>query len=464
MNYKVVIGLEIHLELLTKTKMFDPSPVSFHAQPNTMISENSLGYPGSLPIVNKKAVLLAIRTCQLLNMQISPILSFDRKHYFYIDLPKGYQITQNYNPIGTKGFVNLAHKKITFQQLHIEEDTAKVIRKANEILVDYNRSGNPLLEIVTNPDFSDEKEVIEFLKLIKDMMFYGKISNSKLEEGSFRCDVNISLQPLNSSKMGNKVEVKNLNSFSNIKKAINYEIKRQKTILDSKEKIITATRRWDENKQKTILMRRKYLSTDYRFIKETNIMPITITEELKNQSWKGEGINYLQLKSFLESNNFSPTQINTIFGSGEYEFIKFFYQNQLKDYNYFHILLHYCKEVVMKNNLPKNLLTPQVLMDLTIAYKEKNFDSKVMKKIIYHLLTSKQDLQDVITKFNVTKISDEETLSTIIQSLINPQIIKDYQKKPDHIQKYLIGQVLKATQGQAEIKVVIKIINHLLKQ
>ena len=464
MEYKVVIGLEIHLELLTKTKMFDPSPVSFHAKPNTMISENSLGYPGSLPIVNKKGVLLAIRACQLLNMKISPTLSFERKHYFYIDLPKGYQITQYHNPIGTKGFVDLTSKKITFQQLHIEEDTAKVIREENQILIDYNRSGNPLLEIVTNPDFNNEDEVIEFLKLMKDMMFYGKISNSKLEEGSFRCDVNISLQPLDSSKKGHKVEIKNLNSFTNIKKAISYEIKRQKALLDNNQLVITATRKWDERKQKTILMRRKYLSTDYRFIKETNIMPITISQDLKDQAWKGEGINYLELKTFFKSNKFSSTQIDTILKSGEYEFIKFFYQNQLQDYNYFQILLNYYKEVVMKNNLSQNLLTPQTLKDLTIAYQEKNLDSKVVKKIIYHLLTSKQDLSDLITKFNVEKISGEDTLLKIIKPLITPKITADYLKKPDHIQKYLIGQVLKATQGRAQIKVVIKIINKLLKK
>ena len=464
MKYKPTIGIEIHLELLTKTKMFDPAPVDFNAKPNTMISENSLGYPGSLPIVNKKGVELAIRACQLFNMEIAKTLSFDRKHYFYVDLPKGYQITQNYNPIGTKGFLNLSNKKITFQQLHIEEDTAKVIRKEKEILIDYNRNGNPLIEVVTNPDFANKDEVIEFLRLFKNLMFYGKISNAKLEEGSFRCDVNISLAKEDDQNKGQKVEIKNLNSFNNIKKAIDYEINRQSQQLDKGEKIVNETRRWDENKQMTISMRKKFVTHDYRFIRETNIMPISLEDDLIFNVWKEEGLNYFDLLSYLQKINFSKNQITSILESYEYDFIKYFYKNNLNDFNYFHFLLNYCKEAIIKNDLKENTISPKTLHKLTIAQKKVNLDAKIVKKIIFNLLTTKESVDSLIAKFNIKKIDDQEALLKIIKPLINDKIKEDYKKKPDHIQKYLIGQVLKSTQGKAEIKVVIKIINALFKK
>jgi aspartyl-tRNA(Asn)/glutamyl-tRNA(Gln) amidotransferase subunit B len=239
--YKLTIGLEIHVEMLTKTKMFSAASNDLNAQPNTCINEIDVGLPGAMPSVNKKAVELAIKLAKALNMEIDHVLKFDRKNYFYCDLPKGFQITQFFNPIGKKGFLKVNDQEIKIERIHLEEDTAKQINDGSNILLDYNRAGVPLIEIVTNPDIHSKEECINFLKQLKQLLVFLNISSGKMETGNLRVDLNLSIS--DSTQLGERVEIKNLNSFNSIANAIDYEYKRQLNLINDKKQIKLETRR-----------------------------------------------------------------------------------------------------------------------------------------------------------------------------------------------------------------------------
>lgn len=248
MNYDVVIGIEIHCELKTKSKMFGSAKLGYGYEPNTLVNPTNIGYPGAMPTVNKKAVELAIIAANALHMDIARTLHFDRKNYFYSDLAKGFQITQDRFPLGSNGYVvvkdaNGLDKKIELERMHIEEDTAKQIHENGVTKIDYNRSGNPLVELVTKPVIYTSKEAAQFINFIRDTFEFLGISDAKMEEGSLRCDLNISLKQKGSQKFGTKVEVKNMNSVTNLEKAIEFEIARQANILDAGDNVIQETRR-----------------------------------------------------------------------------------------------------------------------------------------------------------------------------------------------------------------------------
>lgn len=282
-NYEVIIGIEIHAELNTKTKIFSPALVSFAAIPNSQVNELDLGYPGSKPTVNKKAVELAILVANALNMEIEPLLTFDRKNYYYPDLAKGFQITQQYHPLGSNGFLNINVNdeiiKIDIERLHLEEDTAKQIHQGDKTLLDYNRSGIGLIEIVTKPVIGNAQQAAAYISELQQILIYTNASDAKMNEGSMRCDINISLRPFGSKYFNEKIEIKNLNSISNAVKAIEYEIKRQAEILYRGEKITSETRRFDEKTKKTILLRAKKTVSDYKYFTEPNILPIMLDEK-----------------------------------------------------------------------------------------------------------------------------------------------------------------------------------------
>lgn len=287
MNFEVIIGIENHIELKTKTKMFSPGKVNFNDPQNTNVHYTDIGWPGTMPTVNKKGVELAIKASAALGMKIDNKLIFDRKNYFYPDLPKGFQITQFYHPIGRDGKLEIMDlkkelKTITIERIHIEEDTAKQIHANNKTYLDYNRAGVGLIEVVTDPVFRNAHEVKEYIKLLREILLYTDVSDAKMNEGSLRCDVNISLRPIGSNLLFNRIEVKNLNSLNNIEKAIEFEIKRQSEILLKGQFIQMETRRFDEKTQKTILMRKKSDATDYKYFTESNIAPIKLEQKFIN--------------------------------------------------------------------------------------------------------------------------------------------------------------------------------------
>ena len=288
MNFEPVIGLEIHVELKTKSKMFSNAPVTYGKEPNTQTVPLDLAFPGTMPTVNKEAVIYAIRVSNALHMSIDHELHFDRKNYFYSDLPKGYQITQNLRPIGSNGYLEIEVggivKRIGIERLHIEEDTCKQLHFNDFTLLNYNRAGTPLVEIVSRPELRSGEEAMKYVEKIRSIVVYSDVSDGKMEEGSLRCDVNISLRPFGSEKFGTKVEIKNINSISYIQKAVDFEIARQTKMLLNNEPIRQETRRYDSAKDETILMRVKTDAVDYKYFPEDNITPIKLSDEFVNDA------------------------------------------------------------------------------------------------------------------------------------------------------------------------------------
>ncbi|WP_440253816.1 Asp-tRNA(Asn)/Glu-tRNA(Gln) amidotransferase subunit GatB, partial [Catenibacterium faecis] len=269
MDYERVIGLEVHCELKTNSKMFSASPVTFGEDPNTMINEVDMGMTGTLPCLNKRGVEFAIRVCHALHMEIDELLCFDRKNYYYSDLPKGFQITQDKRPIGRNGYLMIEvdgeEKRIDIERLHMEEDTAKQLHLTDYSLIDYNRAGIPLIEIVTKPCIRSGKEASAYLEALRQVFLYTEVSDAKLEEGSMRCDVNVSIRPFGQEAFGTRTEIKNLNSISNVQKAIDYEAGRQQEVIESGGEVLQETRRYDEVEKVTTVMRSKGDAVDYKY-------------------------------------------------------------------------------------------------------------------------------------------------------------------------------------------------------
>ena len=278
-KYDVIVGIEIHVQMKTNSKMFSSAPVSYGKDSNTQVDLYDFAFPGTMPTINKDAVIHAVRVANALNMEIDNTLLFERKNYFYSDLPKGYQLTEQFRPLGKNGYLIIGDKKIEIERLHIEEDTCKQVHLNNCSLLDYNRAGIPLIEIVSKPDIDSSEMAMKYVEEIRSIVSFLGASDGKMEEGSLRCDINISLKDKESSKLGTKVEIKNLNSISNIKKAIDYEIKRQTELLNCGQEVWQETRRYDEANKKTTLMRFKIDEIDYKFFTDPNIPPMRLSKE-----------------------------------------------------------------------------------------------------------------------------------------------------------------------------------------
>ncbi|MBM3251457.1 MAG: Asp-tRNA(Asn)/Glu-tRNA(Gln) amidotransferase subunit GatB, partial [Candidatus Omnitrophica bacterium] len=284
MKYETVIGLEVHAHLKTKTKAFCGCSTEFGQEPNSQTCPVCLGLPGSLPVLNKKALELTIKTALALNCKVNNYLKFDRKNYYYPDLPKNYQISQYDMPISSNGVINLSSgKKIRIRRAHLEEDAGKLIHESDYSLVDYNRCGMPLLEIVSEPDINSPDEAYEYLTNLKLILQYIGVSDCDMEKGTLRCDANISLRKPGEKELGVKTELKNMNSFKAVKEALQFEIERQTQALESKERIIQDTRLWDSEKQITTSMRSKEEAHDYRYFPEPDLVPFQIDDKLIEQ-------------------------------------------------------------------------------------------------------------------------------------------------------------------------------------
>jgi aspartyl-tRNA(Asn)/glutamyl-tRNA(Gln) amidotransferase subunit B len=322
MNFEPVIGIEIHVELKTDSKMFSAAPCSFGMAPNSQTVPYDLGCPGTMPMVNKQAVVDGVRIASALHMQIEKLVQFDRKNYFYTDLPKGYQITQQEHPIGREGYLDIETADgqmhhIRIERAHLEEDTAKQLHLGDMTLVDYNRCGTPLVEIVSMPDIRSAEVAMKYVEAIREIVTFLDVSDGKMEEGSMRCDVNISLRPYGTETLGTKCEIKNLNSIANVRSALEYEIKRQSEILLAGEKVIQETRRYDESKKQTSLMRVKSNAVDYKYFREPNIVPIQISDDFVNNAIKTMHKLPSKYKEELMAAGLSSTQAEVLLSSRE---------------------------------------------------------------------------------------------------------------------------------------------------
>ncbi|WP_161565527.1 Asp-tRNA(Asn)/Glu-tRNA(Gln) amidotransferase subunit GatB [Mycoplasma sp. ATU-Cv-703] len=464
-NYQVRIGIEIHLELNTKTKMFSGSPVDFAAEPNTLINEIDLGYPGTLPTVNQAAVEKAIQLAKALEMQLADQLKFDRKNYFYPDLPKGYQITQQFEPIATKGILHLGNeKKVRITRIHLEEDTARSHHQGELTLLDYNRAGVPLIEIVSEPDLSSAQEAHEYVNLIRLIAQTLNISDAKMEEGSLRADINISLNKPQSDGYGTKVEIKNLNSLQNILKAVEFETQVQTKTLDSGQKVVQATKRFDEASGQTVTMREKTAAIDYKYFAEPNIPPIKL-----DRAWV-EQIKIAELpwqkRSRYQKLGVEPQYIEQLVSSPDkalyFDAVNFNNHQQGARLFFSHLmaLANY-----QNRGLANLKIKPTEFGELVKLVSQGDLPIAQLKPTLIKLDQGQTTFDQVVKESRAREKLDQGQISAIIKKtvLANREFIGKNSDKPDKVANFLVGQIMRETRGQADAKMLSELVRLELK-
>lgn len=473
MNFEQVIGLEVHCELKTHSKMFSAAPVTFGEDVNTMVNEVDLGMTGTMPVLNKRGVEFAIRVCHALHMEIDELLCFDRKNYYYSDLPKGFQITQDKRPIGRNGYLDIEVDgevtRVEIERLHMEEDTAKQFHFDDYSLIDYNRAGIPLIEIVTRPNIGNGAQAAAYLEKLRQVFLYTDVSDAKMEEGSMRCDVNISIRPFGSEEFGIRTEIKNLNSISNVQKAIEFEAMRQEKVLIQGGEVKQETRRFDEDSKETVVMRAKGNAVDYKYYTEPNILPIRLDHQ-----WVMQIKDELPMmaderaKLYIEKHGLPQTDANILVASKD---ISDFYEETIQTCQEYKLvcnwLLGEVQAYLNKENLTiqQTKLTPAYLGKMISFIQDGTISSKQAKKVFECLMSEGKDPEVIIEEKGMKQISDPTTLTNIINEVLdaNEQSIQDYAAGKDRAVGFLVGQIMKKTGGQANPKVTNQILIQLLK-
>lgn len=473
MNFETIIGIEIHCELKTHTKMFSQGPVSFGESANSCVNEIDLGMPGTLPCLNKHAVELALRACMGTHCEIDPLVKFDRKNYYYSDLPKGFQITQQFHPIGKNGYIEISTeegtKKIRLNRIHMEEDTAKQFHTNFGTLIDFNRAGTPLIEIVSEPDIRSGKEAASYVEELKNMLYYLGVSDCRMEEGSMRCDVNISLRPEGSQTFGTKTEIKNLNSISNVQKAVDYEVERQSQLLLAGEKVEQETRRFDETTKTTILMRKKEGNVDYKFFPEPNIFPILLDEAWIEEIRATQPQLPSQRKEkYMQEYGLSEYDANTLTQTKE---LSDFYDEVVKHTKEYKLASNWCMVELMavlnKENISfkDNPCSPVHLAEMIEMVSKGEISSK-QAKVVFEEIMKGKDPKKVVEEKGMKQISDPNEILKLVTQVLdaNEQAILDFKNGKGRAAGALVGQVMKLSKGQANPKLANQILNEELKK
>lgn len=473
MNFEAVIGLEIHVEMKTKSKMFSPAPNNFGSDVNTNVHYLDFAFPGTLPVVNKQAVINAIRVCNALHMNIDKEIWFERKNYFYSDLPKGYQITQQFRPIGSNGYVELntskGLKKINIERLHMEEDTCKQLHLQEYSLLDYNRAGTPLVEIVSCPELRTGEEARLYVEKIRSIVVYSDVSDGKMEEGSLRCDVNVSIKPVGSDKFGTKVEIKNLNSTSNVEKAIDFEIARQEKIILGGGVVEQETRRFDEAKKETVLMRKKTDAADYKYFTDPNITPIRLSDGFVEDA----------IKSCPELADAKLARYMNDLGLSEYDASILLQDKAMSEYfdeackgtNCYKLLCNWVmvdvtsyinKELI---NIKEFKVKPLSLAKLVNMVDKGTISSKQARQVFEKMIETGNEADKIADSMNMTQICDENVILGFVNQVLeeNPQSIEDYKAGKDRAVGFLVGMVMKKSQGKANPALTSKLVIQQLK-
>ena len=450
-NYKVIIGLEIHCQLKTETKLFCSCANSFAALPNTNVCPICLGYPGTLPVLNKKAVFLALKLALALNCEIAKESYFARKHYFYPDLPKGYQITQYKNPLAYDGYLLINNKKIRIRRLHLEEDSGKLIHTANETLIDFNRAGIPLVEIVTEPDFETPLEVCNFIEKLKQILIYLDISDADMEKGNLRCEPNISLEY--NGKAFERREIKNLNSIKNVKEALEYEINYQKSLLKEGKEIERATLLWNEKERKTEVMRRKEEEEDYRYFLEPDLPPLVISEkEIEKAKKELKELPEERKRRLLKEYPLKEEICEIIVSDKK---LCDYYENLMKLVKDKKLATNWLINEVLRILNEKNITIEQFPLEIEkLAYflnllSEKKLPMGNVKKIFYELVEKKIEISDLL---KLTIKEKEEDLDKVIAEVLikEKEVVEKYKKGKKGVIGYLIGEVVKRLGGKID--------------
>lgn len=463
---KPTIGIEVHVELKSLSKVFSNSKNNFNDPVNTNVNVIDLAYPGSLPRLNKEVINMAIKACLALNCDVTRLMHFDRKNYFYADLPKGFQITQQDTPIGTNGYIEIENgKKIRIERLHIEEDTCKSIH-SKETLLNFNRAGVPLLEIVSKPDIHSGLEAVQYVEKLRETLLYLGISDVKIEEGSMRCDVNVSVS--DNDTLGTKCEIKNIGSISNVKTAIDYEVSRQTELLKNGEIIKEQTRRYDDKTKTTILMRYKETGNDYRYFPEPDIPYFEITDEWLREIEKQMPILTDELKEKYEKLNINPQNIQTLISNRS---LCMFLESVIDSVDAViasNILTSDISGYLNKNivSIEDTKLTKEKFIELINMLEKEQLSSKQTKQIIPYLLETDKSISSLIEELGLVQITDNTKLQEIISNVLNnnQESVNDYKNGHENALKYLMGQIMKESKGQANPKLVNELLIENLKK
>jgi aspartyl-tRNA(Asn)/glutamyl-tRNA(Gln) amidotransferase subunit B len=466
-KYEVVIGIEVHAELLTETKIFCGCPAKFGGEPNTHVCPVCLGLPGSLPVLNERVLEFAIKAGTALNGHIAEHSKFDRKNYFYPDLPKGYQISQYDQPIMERGWIDIetteGSKRIGVHRLHMEEDAGKLVHQgaaglagATHSLVDLNRAGVPLVEIVSEPDIRSPEEARRYVEELRNILVTIGVTDGKMEEGSLRCDVNLSLRPYGQKEFGTKTEIKNLNSFRAVQKASEYEIQRQAQMLDDGEKVTQETRLWNEERGVTVLMRSKEEAHDYRYFPDPDLAPMEVSRETV------EAIR----KQLPELPAQRRTRYMDVVGLPAYD------AGVLTDNLE---LAHYFDQAIEGSKNPKAIanwlmgdisatlnregkslgemaMRPEHLRKLVDLIDADVISGKIAKSVLGDMLFTGKDPEQVVAEKGLSQLTNEDDLRAVIRQILdsNPSQVEEYRSGKTKVMGFLVGQAMKATQGRAK--------------
>ena len=474
-KYEVVIGLEVHAQLKTKSKIFAPDKNEFGQEPNSLTSPVTLGLPGVLPVLNKEVVNMGILTGLALNCEIPSRCKFDRKQYFYPDLPKGYQISQYDEPICVNGYLDIKGKRIGITRAHLEEDAGKLVHAGADglagssySLVDLNRAGTPLLEIVSEPDMRSSEEARNYMEELRNIVRYIGVCDGNLEEGSMRCDANISIMPKGSKEFGTRAEIKNVNSFSALQRAIEYEIDRQIDIVEEGGQVVQETRLWDDNSRETRSMRGKEDAHDYRYFPEPDLMPLEISREWvdrikstmpelpsqKRERYQGLGLSEYDASVIVEQMGLAlffdkvlelganpKTAVNFIMGE----------------------IAAYLKEA--KVEISETKLTPENLAELIALIEKGTISNNIGKQILIEdMITNGEKASAIVERKGLSQISDEGAIKELVQKVIDahPAEVEAYKGGRTNLLGFFVGQVMKETKGRANPKTVNELIKSII--
>ena len=473
-KYEVVIGLEVHAQLKTKSKIFAPDGIEFGKEQNTQISPITLGMPGVLPVLNKECVNMGILLGLALNCEIPERCKFDRKQYFYADLPKGYQISQYDEPICVNGYIDVKGKRIGITRAHLEEDAGKLVHAGADglagssySLVDLNRAGTPLLEIVSEPDMRSSEEAKDYMEELRSIVRYLGVCDGNLEEGSMRCDANISIMPKGSKEFGTRAEIKNVNSFRALQRAIEYEIDRQIEVVESGEKVVQETRLWDDNQGVTKSMRGKEDAHDYRYFPEPDLMPLEISREWVERIRSSMPELPAQKRAKYEAAGLSAYDANVIVDQME---TALFYDKMLELGTNARMgsnflmgeITAYLKEQHITINETK--ITPESLTKLIQLIEKGTISNNIAKNLVMTLVKEGGDPAEIVEKQGLGVISDEGAIKEICQKIVdsNPNQVAAYKGGKQQLFGFFVGQVMKETKGRANPQTVNELLKELL--
>jgi aspartyl-tRNA(Asn)/glutamyl-tRNA(Gln) amidotransferase subunit B len=487
-RYETVIGLEVHAQLSTRSKMFCGCPTTFGARPNTQTCPVCLGMPGVLPVVNRRAVELAIRTALAFSCRVNEACRFARKHYYYPDMPKNYQISQYEEPLAEDGFLEIdvegGARTIGIQRLHLEEDVGKLLHEgtletAQASLVDFNRSGVALMETVSRPELSSPEEAAAYLRAFRAVLIFLGVCDGNMEEGSLRCDANVSLRPRGSAELGTKVEIKNLNSFRNVQRALEFEVRRQAQALDAGERIVQETRLWEADRGYTRSMRSKEFAHDYRYFAEPDLVPLQIdrrwVEEIRAglpelpRAWRQRAVAQYGLPAYDAE---VLTQSRALVD---------YYEAALREWapasgagaDRPKVLSNWIMSELLRvlpgddeRAIQSSPITPRHLVGLLGLIENSTISGKIAKDVFQKMFDSGQDAGTIVERDGLTQVADEGALGQVIESVMaaNAKAIEDYRRGKKEAKGALVGQVMKATRGKANPALVNRLLEDKLSQ